>query len=250
MVDIKKGTESIRRQPSEAESAKWLRYQNRVKEITRIITNVGKLGGIATQMEIELNNITGKFISIWTNNNKIELDDLVSRIEILNQQIAGVYLKKYAVKFVNDDINIVALNVAGNLEEIQKDTYPIDNNNLNFGIAPIIVVAGIAAVTLLIGGDQAADRLESKAKIEAIRLQKKMVKANLEMAKAPEPQQKLWSKWMGKAAKMAEQAAKGSKPDVSFLDMLKQKGSTALVLVLMAAAGVLAYSKFGKKGDN
>jgi hypothetical protein len=245
MVDIKEGAAPIRREPTGDESAKWMRYNNRIKTLTWTIHGVTTLGEIAESAQRAFKEITGETFTIITDKDRLIIEGLDQRIRILLNQISGVYLKDYGVKFVDGDINIVALRIANNTEKIQRDTYPMDNN-LNLGLAPIIIVAGIAAVTILIAGDQATDRLEQKAKIEAIRLQRAMVKADLKMATAPEPQRKQWSEWKKSAAKVAEKAAKDSKVELSFLDMMKQKGSTALILVLLAAAGVVAYSKFGK----
>jgi hypothetical protein len=115
--------------------------------------------------------------------------------------------------------------------------YPSDE--INLGLAPIIIVAGIAAVTLLLAGDQVKKGLEEKTKIEALRLQQKILAADKEMINKSDAVRKQWESWRKDAAQTIKNVAT-SIPGTEGLaeKLLGTKGASILVAGLVGIAAL------------
>lgn len=217
------------RPPSSAESKRWTAYRRRFENVTApLVKSLGVLGNMAESAE----QITGT--TILDDDTAAVLNDLGYRATILSNQITGVLLKKYCVQIDDDNnLNIVADQAS------EADIYP--STALSLGIAPILIAAGIFAVTLLIGADQANDALEKKAKIEATKLQQKLVDADLQMASAPADQRAQWEKWKKQSKKQAELVAHNAHDNQSWLQkFLGEKGATVVIASLLGIAALYA----------
>jgi len=219
--------------PTNAQTQQWAKYKNRVRMKTiPMVKAVIQLGYIALDAQKTIFDLTGSLPDIVTTRDESILNSLGYRSSILNRQISNVALQKYALQFRDGDINIVSW------KQEEKDVYPRDE--INMGIAPFVIIAGIAAFTLLVAGDQASDRLEQKAKIEALRLQKKLLEADQYMITQPAPVRASWTKWKSQAAAKAKEALKNLPVSKSFLEKFLGKGPVmALVIGGVIIAGLL-----------
>lgn len=193
------------------------------------------LARYANDAQNEITRLTGSIPDIVTTSDERIINEIGRRGELLSDYIEGVYLKRYAVRFADGDLDIVSFN-----QEHTALAYPTDEIQIDgFGIAPIIVVAGIAAVTLLIAGDQAADRLEQQTKLEALKIQNKMIDADRYMATQPEPIRKQWGEWKESAATRAKEAAKNLRENTPWIErFLGKKGTAGLFVGLFALGGI------------
>lgn len=229
-------------EPTKDQAQQWARYKNkvRIKTIPTVKAAI-QLGYIALDAQKKIYELTSSLPDIVTTQDESILNSLGLRSEILNRQISKVALQKYGVQFVEGDINIVSWT------QNEKDQYPSDE--IQMGIAPFIIVAGIAAFTLLVAGDQAADRLETKAKLEAVRLQKKMLAADKYMITQPAPVRASWTKWKDQAAIKTKEALKNLSVDKSFMEKFLGKGPTmGLIIGGLVIAGLLIAPPKLKRG--
>lgn len=220
------------RKPTKDESERWERYRNSFDRKTKpVVDGLLSLGGIAIDAQREIEEITGKAPNIITQDQLKTLATIEYRAQILNRQINGVLTHKYAVQFDDENqLNIVGATAA------EGDIYP--SEDMSLGLAPIIIAAGIFAVTLLMSGDAANDALEKKAKIEALKLQQRMLQADKEMMFLPESQRKQWEDWKKKAASAAKIAASQIPDSESWLDKFFGRKSTTILTA--GAVGIAA----------
>jgi hypothetical protein len=236
------------RPPTQAESDLWDAFFRQVTKRTFPRTKgCLSLGEHAANLRMLLES-TLKLTGIpWPIDNQdvAILKDIQNRAVIMNRLIDKVLLKTYAVSFQNGTLDIVAL-PGTDKEAVMDDIYPAENAQL--GIAPIIVVAAIAAVTLLIAGDQAADRLETQAKVEALKLQQKMVETDQAMAGAPPDAKATYDKWKQQNAASLGKAMTnlGDAKSPGWVErFLGSSPTMALVIGALLIGGALAFSKKG-----
>jgi len=219
------------RPPTEQEFRRWVTYKTRFIGKTKpMVQALVVFGEIANAAQNEIERITGQRPNIVTEQQAQRINEIGRRASILDNQITGVLLQKYGVAIDDDGtLNIVAAAAP------EGDIYPRDEMAL--GIAPIIIAVGIAAVTLLIAGDQAEDRLEKQAQIEATRLQQKMLAADLEMMKQPSEKRTQWEQWKKQAATRAKEAAKAIPGSTGWIQkFLGNKGTSILVAGVIGIA--------------
>ena len=224
-----------KRQPTENESIRWMRFKTRFDAKTKpMVQGLVLLARLADRAQNFINETTGASVVLVDQNNAANINELGRRAEIIERQITGVLLQKYGVQF--DDtgaINIVAASAP------ESDIYPRDE--ISLGIAPIIIVAGIAAVTLLIAGDQVEDMLEKKAKIEALKLQAKMLEADRQMmSKAPEVRQQ-WERWKKNAAETVAKVAEDMPGSKGWLERFLGGKSTSILVAGVVGVAALYF---------
>ena len=221
------------RQPTIEESARWTKYKTRFIGKTKpMVQSLIVFAELANSAENEIESITGVRPEIIDDEATSRVSEIGRRAQILDNQITGVLLQKYGVQFDNSG----ALNIVGSSAP-EEDIYPTEE--LSLGFAPIIIVAGIAAVTLLIAGDQAEDRLEKAAQIEAIKLQQKMLEADRQMMNKPEAQRRQWESWKKTASVTAQKAAKNISGSSSWLEkFVGSKGTSILVAGIVGVAAL------------
>jgi hypothetical protein len=219
------------REPTQIESDRWEAYQHRfIGRTSPLVKSLVLLAQLAESAQNEIKSITGKIINIIDADQAAAINEIGRRAQILDNQITGVLLQKYAIQLDNDGkLNIVAPSAP------EGDIYP--RTDMSLGIAPIIIAAGIMAITLLIGADEANDALEKKARIEAIKLQQKMLDADREMMSLPDNQRKQWEQWKTHAAETAKNAVANIPGSSGWIEkFLGKKGSSILVAGLVAVA--------------
>jgi hypothetical protein len=200
-------------------------------------------------MQNEIGQLTGTKPVIVSQGDADIVNEIGRRAKILNTLITKVLLKTYAVRFANGDMDIVSLS-----EEVDGgDYYPQDSISMSYGdlgIAPIIVAAGIVAVTLLIAGDQAGDRLEKQAEIERLKLQQAALKADQDMATKPKEVRDQWTAWKKQTAAANEAALKANPTARGWIEkVLGSKGTMALVVGALAIGALMAFGppKVGRR---
>jgi hypothetical protein len=239
------------RPPTQQESNRWDSFFNRLTQRTLKQTKgcLG-LGEGAAKMRVFIEG-TLKVTVPWPidNDDVSVLKDIQARAALMNRLADKVLLKTYAVSFQNGTLDIVAP-PGIDKEAVMDDIYPAEG--LQLGIAPIIVVAGIAAVTLLIAGDQAADRLETQAKVEALKLQRQMVETDQAMATADPAVKASYEKWKAQNAAMFGKAMANLSADsksTGWVERFLGSGPTmALIIGALLLGGAVAFSK--KKGGD
>jgi type II secretory pathway pseudopilin PulG len=221
------------RPPNEQESRRWITYRTRFEAKTKpMVQALVLLGKMADAAQNEIQAITGTNPHIVTQEAAATINEVGRRAQILDNQITGVLMQKYGVQF--DDAG--NMNIVGQTAD-ENDIYPTDE--LSLGFAPIIIIAGIAAVTLLIAGDQAEDRLEQKAKIEALKLQQRMLEADRQMMTKPEPQRAQWERWKKTASEHASTVAKSIPGSQGWLSkFIGSKGTSIIIAGIVGIAAV------------
>jgi hypothetical protein len=179
-----------------------------------------------------LANSLGVQLTIVTEADARLINEIGRRAEIIDRQITGVLLQKYGVQIDDSGgLNIVAATAP------ESDVFP--NDEINLGIAPIIIVAAIAAVTLLISGDQVEEMLEKKAKIAALKLQQKMIEADRQMMSQPTEKRQQWERWKKNAAEQVSNVAKDIPGSQGWLQkFVGNKGTSILVAGIVGIAAV------------
>jgi len=219
------------REPTAIELNRWENYQTRFIGVTSpLVKSLVALAQIAENAQAEFAKITGQQIVIVDSQTADTINEIGRRAKILDNQINGVLLQKYAIQIDGDgNLNIVAPSAP------ETDIYPRDNMSL--GLAPIIIAAGIMAVTLLIAADQANDALEKKSKIEALKLQKAMIDADRQMMSRPENERRQWEQWKKNAAETAKTVAANIPGSLPWLDkFIGKRGTSILVAGIIAVA--------------
>lgn len=219
------------RTPTQYESDRWEGYKNRfVLKTSPLVKALVVLAQLGESAQNEIKRITGNGVNIVDTETAGVINEIGRRAQILDNQITGVLLQKYAIQIDgNNNLNIVAPSAP------EGDIYP--RENMALGLAPIIIAAGIMAITLLIAADDANDALEKKAGIEALKLQQKMLEADRQMMTRPENERKQWENWKKSAADTAQKAASripGSSPWLE--KFIGRKGSSILIAGLVAVA--------------
>lgn len=220
------------RPPTEAESARWVTFKTRFDGQTKpMVQGLVLLGQIANDAQ-NLADSLGVKLSIVTKQDADIINEIGRRAAIIDRQITGVLLQKYGVQIDDSGaLNIVAASAP------ESDVFP--NDEINLGIAPIIIVAAIAAVTLLIAGDQAEDMLEKKAKIEALKLQQKMIEADRQMMNKPPEVRQQWERWKKTAAEHVKTVAKDLPGSQGWLQkFIGNKGTSIFVAGIVGIAAL------------
>lgn len=219
------------REPTQIESDRWEAYQRRfIGRTSPLVKSLVLLAQLAESAQNEFKSITGGTVNIIDADQAATINEIGRRAQILDNQITGVLLQKYAIQLDPDGkLNIVAPSAP------EGDIYP--RTDMALGIAPIIIAAGIMAITLLIAADDANDALEKKAKIEALKLQQKMLEADRQMMSKPENERKQWEQWKKNAAETAKNAVSNIPGSTGWLEkFLGSKGSSILIAGLVAVA--------------
>jgi len=220
------------RPPTETESNRWIGFRTRFEGRTKpMVQGLVMLAQIANDAQ-NLANSLGVQLTIVTEADARLINEIGRRAEIIDRQITGVLLQKYGVQIDDSGgLNIVAATAP------ESDVFP--NDEINLGIAPIIIVAAIAAVTLLISGDQVEEMLEKKAKIAALKLQQKMIEADRQMMSQPTEKRQQWERWKKNAAEQVSNVAKDIPGSQGWLQkFVGNKGTSILVAGIVGIAAV------------
>jgi hypothetical protein len=236
------------RAPTAQEQRRWTEFYNHVDRVTlRLTKGSQNLGGVALKMRSFLASLNVSVPSVIDDNDLAVLKDIANREAILQRLLAKLWSKQYCLSFANGTLDIVA-QPGAQQEAVQADIYPAEGT---LGIVPIIVVAAIAGFTLLVAGDQAADRLDKEAKIEALKLQQKMIAADQAMATADPSAKSSYEKWKSQNAssfnKAVENLVTTDSREKGFIERFLGSGPTwALILGGLIIGGAYAFAKSRK----
>lgn len=234
------------RAPTAEEQKKWSDFYNRLDRVTlRLTRGAQSLGSIAIQMRSLVESLKVAAPSPINDSDLVVLNDIQRREAILQRLLAKLWSKEYCLTFANGTLDIVA-QPGASAESVQADIYPAAGMEL--GIAPAIIIAAIAGITLLIAGDQAADRLEKEAKLEALRLQKQMILTDQAMAAADPAAKASYDKWKGQNAvsfsKAVNDLVTSDSREKGFVEKFLGSGPTmALIIGALAIGGALIFAK-------
>jgi outer membrane murein-binding lipoprotein Lpp len=221
------------REPNTDEVKRWNDYRAKFEGSTKPkVQALVFWAKLANEAQNAASAITGTPVKLIDDETATRINTLGHYAQILDNQITGVLLKKYGVQFPdNGDIQIVAS--PANFDE--GDVLPSFSG---FGVAPFLIVAGIAGVVLLAGGFITLKIIEERTKNESARLMKDMADLDAKMMQRPKEDREQWDSWKAKAAKQAAAAAKNI-PGASGLlqNFLGKKGAT---IAIAAAAGIAA----------
>lgn len=219
------------RTPNSQEINQWNRFRKRFEgSVAPKIKGLVLLAQIARSAENKIAEITGGNPDIITDEQTAIISEIGRRGAIIDRQITGVLTQKYGVQWNENGLNIVGSGAP------ESDIYP--RNGLEFGIVPWLVVAGIAAVVLLMSGDQVVEGLSKKSETEAVKLQRRLVDADIEMMKRPEADRKRWEKWKAESAKAARAALRDSPETPSWFGHIFGEKSTSILIA--GAVGIAA----------
>lgn len=229
--------------PNRDQLRTWRNFYNRLQRKTG--PNVRRLiliGELAERMQTDAEQITGDGGApvFFTANNAIALRNLSLRLKVLDRLLGAVAAKKYAVTIENGRLNIVA-HPGTNPEAVQSDIFPPWDQNM--GAIPVpVIIAGIAALVLLIAGDQQLDRMEAETKLEERRLQRAIIDGDQKMAGADEETRAKWEKFKkGSLDWFSQQAKKAGVEKIGWIERVLGKGPT-IALVAAAAGGIALYA--------
>lgn len=234
------------RAPTAEEQKRWSDFYNRLDRVTlRLTKGAQSLGTIAIQMRSFVESLKVAAPSPINDSDLSVLNDIQRREAILQRLLAKLWSKEYCLTFANGTLDIVA-QPGASAESVQADIYPAAGMEL--GIAPAIIIAAIAGITLLIAGDQAADRLEKEAKLEALRLQKQMILTDQAMAAADPAAKASYDKWKGQNAasfsKAVNDLVTSDSREKGFVEKFLGSGPTmALIIGALAIGGALMFAK-------
>jgi len=221
------------RDPTTKETAAWTKYRMHFEASTKPkVQALVFLAKLANAAQNKADEITGTTHNIIDPDASARINMLGHYTQILDNQITGVLLKKYGVQFDdNGEIGIVAAADGYN----EGDVMPRFEG---FGIAPFLIVAGIAGVVLLAGGFIALKIIEERTKNETDRIMKDMAELDADMIKRPQAERQQWTEWKATAAKQAAAAAKNIPGATGLLQ--KFIGSKGASIAIAAAAGIAA----------
>ena len=234
------------RAPTAEEQKRWSLFYDRLDRVTlRLTKGAQSLGSIAIQMRSFVESLKVSVPSPINDSDLSVLNDIQRREAILQRLLAKLWSKEYCLTFANGTLDIVA-QPGASAESVQADIYPVAGMEL--GIAPAIIIAAIAGITLLIAGDQAADRLEKEAKLEAIRLQKQMILTDQAMASADPSTKASYDKWKSQNAasfnKAVSDLVTSDSREKGFIEKFLGSGPTmALIIGALAIGGALMFYK-------
>jgi hypothetical protein len=232
------------RAPTAEERKRWSVFYDRLDRVTlRLTKGAQSLGSIAIQMRSFVESLKVSVPSPINDSDLSVLNDIQRREAILQRLLAKLWSKEYCLTFANGTLDIVA-QPGASAESVQADVYPAAGMEL--GIAPAIIIAAIAGITLLIAGDQAADRLEKEAKLEAIRLQKQMLSTDQAMATADPAAKASYDKWKSQNAasfnKAVSDLVTSDSREKGFIEKFLGSGPTmALIIGALAIGGALMF---------
>ena len=234
------------RAPTAEEQKRWSLFYDRLDRVTlRLTKGAQSLGSIAIQMRSLVESLKVSVPSPISDSDLSVLNDIQRREAILQRLLAKLWSKEYCLTFANGTLDIVA-QPGASAESVQADIYPAAGMEL--GIAPAIIIAAIAGITLLIAGDQAADRLEKEAKLEAIRLQKQMLATDQAMATADPAAKASYDKWKSQNAasfnKAVSDLVTSDSREKGFVEKFLGSGPTmALIIGALAIGGAIMFYK-------
>lgn len=228
------------RDPTEAESRRWTEWRAKTENVVAKGQALVLLAKVGDKMQIKIEQLTGIKPEIVTEIDGGIVNEIGRRAKILNELITGVLLRNYYVRFVDlpdvgNQIQIVSMK-----EEVDpSDIYPEDE--IQMGIAPIIVATAIAAVVLLIAGDQASDRLNQQIEIERTKLQSRMIEADKDIVTQPPDVRAQWDAWKKSSAKTMKEMAADNPVAKSWLEKLIGETGTSALIIGALAIGALAF---------
>ena len=219
------------REPTAQESAIWERFQKRFETSTGpkvkalvLLANVGKAAAN------EYTALTGKRIEVIDAETAANVQELGRLAQILENEITGVLLKKYAVQVEGDELAIVG--VAAD----EGDIFPAFSG---FGIVPILIAAGIAAVTLLGGGFIALKMVEKRSQVEALKITERLTKIDAAMMNEAPEKREQWKQWKAETGKQVAAATKDLPGATGWLSkFLGEKGAGIAIAGILAIAAV------------
>lgn len=221
------------RDPTKKESELWTKYKTLFVGRTKpMVQSLVLLSKIAVAAQNKANEITGGDFGIIDADDESRINTLGHYASILDNQITGVLLKKYGVKFdETGEIRIVA--APDSYDE--GDIFPTFSG---LGVAPFLIVAGIAGVVLLAAGFVTLRVVEERTKNETQRLMNDMRQLDAKMMQQPKEKREQWTTWRDEAAKQAAAAAKHIPGAKGLLEkLLGGKGTT---IAIAAVAGIAA----------
>lgn len=224
------------REATKREAAIWNRYKTQFDAKTKpMVEALVLLKNFAKFLELGISEISGQTITVVDESQSAVIQDLHSRVLILDSQISGVLVKKYFIKI--DDAGEIGI-FADSAPE--GDIFPpfVTNSISGFGAIPILVGVGIAAVTLLAGGFIALKIIETRATDESQRLMSRMQEVDRDMMQQPKEIRDNWTKLRNSAIKQAKAAAEKIPGVRGLLDRLL--GGSGAKIALFGALGIAA----------
>lgn len=218
------------REPTPKESELWDRFRGRFETSTGPkVRALILLARVAAAAGNEFERLTGIPFVVIDAQIATDIANLGRYAQILENQISGVLLKKYAIQIDDGDLSIVGSGAP------EGDIMPQFSG---FGVAPILIAAGIAAVTLLGGGMIALGIIEERSKNEALRITERLSQLDREMLKQPEEKRAQWTAWKKQTAAETAAAAKQIPGGSGLLSkFLGDKGTAIAIAGLLAIAG-------------
>lgn len=219
------------RAPNANEIARWNRFRNYFENVTAPkVKALGVLAKICESAEAEVETLTGTRPVILRPKDKEVITEIMRRGAIMDRLIQKVLLQKYGVQF-DDKGNLAIVGAAAD----EGDIYPRDQ--IDLGVA-WFVVAGIAAVVLLLAGDQNNERLAADTENEAVKLHRFLVETDVKMLKEPKEVRDRWVDWKDKSAKAARAALRDSPSKPGWLSHIFGDKGTSMIVA--GAVGIAA----------
>lgn len=168
------------------EVAEWERFKQYYNTVLAPAVLKSKtVSEIANQAQavIDANKVPG---FVYDQGSLSRTMNLLNRFNMIGRYIAGVESGKYAIRLKDGDIDILA-SPEMTKADYEADIYPAPG----LGVHPLIWVLGVGAV-LVAGLFGVSSIIDSDAKKEAETNKGRLLDADKEMLKAPEPIKKAW----------------------------------------------------------
>jgi len=228
------------RNPTTEEIRIWTEYKNRVQKRTSpMVQGCTGLLESANRHQFEMQRLVPNAPPIVERSDVALMGRLNKQAYVLQEQIRAALLKKAVVRIEGNTISIYA---RPNDESLSSLVYPTFEG---LGVAPIIIAAAIVGVALLINGDQTVNKLEQETQLEALKLQRQMVKADLYMAQQPKQVQQAWSSFKTQNANNLNKQLKhlGKAKDKGFVEKFLGTGPTMAAVIGGVGLAALVFAR-------
>ena len=196
------------RQATPQEGLIWNNYQAEYNKLTATTRGLVSTSYVAAALQDGLHKI-GSPVKTWDNSDTRWINGYLAEYNTIGRLIAGCDSRKYWANFSGGDVMILAP------PKMPKDQYQDDIYKAivddDLGFWPLVIVAVGLGVVLITQAIVVVKGLEYLAKRRDDEYRKRVLQADLEMAKRPKVERDAWQALKKQSADMIETANKDHK---------------------------------------
>lgn len=225
------------RPANDIEIAAWEKFKRYYERVLTPVVKRAKVAAEITAAAQETIDAQGVQGYVWDANARARIESILNRYNLLGRYILAVESARYFIRLSNGDIDILAAESMP-ADQYQNDFWP------SLGIVIPAIIYVIAVGVVLVGGLFGVSAIiEADAKKETEINKGRLIEADREMAKQPEPVRRAW----GEMKKQNEPKAR----EVGILERFFGSESAgkiggAIAIALLAVGAAFAFSK-GRK---